>query len=109
MIKRTIKTDCDKLGLVDGQMREPYIHKNLWWSFDLGETSFGYGDLDQDDLDRILEWVKEHDDRTRPLVFTGWNEHHDTEWQQTPVPMIRITALYGIVFPNTERQAQRRS
>lgn len=87
-----------ELGLQDGQMRTPYDYKNLWWSFNGGLTAFGYGDMNQADFNWIREWILGNNPS---LIFTGWNEHHDTSTQQTTHPMVRITRD-GITHPHRE-------
>lgn len=90
---------CSAMGLNGrSQMRVPYVHKNLWWSIDNGETAFGYGDLDEADLLKMLHWVG-HPCQTEELTITCWNEHHDTELQQMDEPMIRIRLEDGVTYP----------
>lgn len=99
---------CRQMGLNGkSQIRVPYVHKNLWWSLNGGETAFGYGDLDQADLARILDWVCHPSQEG--LVFTAWNEHHETPQQQMNVPMLRITLRDGITYPYRIQMEQRRA
>lgn len=102
---------CSQLHLnPKGQMRSPYVYKNLWWTFegDPEGEAWGYGDLDPDDLRRILEWI-EHPSHAQDKVFVGWNEHHGTEWQQTPHPMVRISIEKAIEFPHRDAQEARKA
>lgn len=88
---------CKELGLSDGQMRVSPYYKNLWWSFDHDRAAFGYGDLSLADVERIYEWIKRPENRNK--TFTGWNEHHGTEWQQMSHPMLRISFGAGVTRP----------
>lgn len=74
---------AERFGLHDGQFFGHYRYKNLQWFSD--GTYIGYGDLRNEDIDRIQQNL--HDGE----VFEGFNEHHGTEWQQTSTPMVRIT------------------
>ena len=95
-----------ELGLRNGQLRASYRYNNLWWSFTNAESSFGFGDLDQDDFGRIYQWILNNDSTK---VFTAWNEHHGTPWQQTDYPIVRISANEGITFPHKEHAKARYS
>lgn len=74
---------CERFGLSNGQFFAEYKFKNLWWVLD-GEP-FGYGDLRQEDITRIFERLEPDE------IFLGWNEHHNTNLQQTMYPILRIT------------------
>lgn len=104
---------CFQLRLnPNSQMRSPYTYKNLWWV--LGTESevldkqdaLGYGDLNDDDIQRILDWLS-HPSQDGDRVFVGWNEHHGTDWKQTPVPMVRISYKDGVTHPNHDRYEAR--
>ena len=81
----------DRFRLTQGQFFATYQCKNNWWELD-GEF-FGFGDLTSEDVFRIQRQLTEDE------VFQGWNEHHGTPMQQSPVPMIRISK-HDIVFRN---------
>jgi hypothetical protein len=72
----------NRFGLSQGQIATPYTYKNLWWELD-GEF-FGYGDISPEDVFRIQNHLENGE------IFQGWNEHHQSAWQQTKYPMIRI-------------------
>lgn len=74
---------CARFGLLTGQVHYPLVYKNLWWELD-GDV-FGYGDISPDNVATIQSLLDDSE------VFLGWNEHHKTSWQQTDVPMLRIT------------------
>jgi hypothetical protein len=98
-----------KLGLYGGQMRHPNVHRNLHWSLDGGVRTFGFGDLDMDDLRRIQFWLNSNDAQAQSTAdFTGWNEHHDSVWQQTPHPMVRVTRI-AISFPHRDTRLARQA
>jgi hypothetical protein len=73
----------DRFNLRNGQFFGSYEYKNLWW--EINGQFFGFGDLNEADIYRIRLALQEDE------IFQGWNEHHLSEWQQTDVPMIRIT------------------
>lgn len=73
-----------RFDLNDGQFFATNIYKNLWWELD-GQF-FGFGDLNAANVFRIQNHLQTGE------VFQGWNEHHETSFQQTDVPMIRITS-----------------
>lgn len=98
MIHKTDKELCLQFGFKTSQIRSGYVYKNLWWSFDYDRTSFGYGDLNQGDLHNIYKWLSKPENQTK--VFTGWNEHHGSDWQQTDVPMVRISYAAGVTRPH---------
>ena len=72
----------ERFELTDGQIAHTPVYKNLWWELD--GHFFGYGDLSAGDILKIRTRLTDEE------VFTGWNEHHQTRWQQTGFPMIRI-------------------
>ena len=88
----------ERLGLRDGQFFAYFINKNLIWT--LNGERFGFGDIRIEDVGRIREGLNENE------VFEGWNEHHGTRWQQTDVPMVRITSEL-VTYPHRNK-AQRR-
>jgi len=79
----------ERFRLSQGQFFHNPNQKNRWWELD-GEF-FGFGDLTSEDIFRIQRQLTEDE------IFQGWNEHHGTPMQQSPVPMIRITK-HDIVF-----------
>lgn len=82
-----------RFGLMHGQFFAENIYKNLFWVLD-GKT-IGYGDLRAQDLTLILDNLKPGE------VFEGFNEHHGSQWQQTPHAMVKIAD--GVIsFPNHE-------
>lgn len=83
-----------RFELCDGQIRSHYTYKNLWWTLNM--MLFGYGDINQDDIQRIQDLLSDNE------VFRGWNEHHGTESQQTNYPMIIITKKS--IFVNNGRR-----
>lgn len=94
---------CERFGLRDGQMRPPgpAFQKNRHWHVEGEDFSFGYGDLSQEDLERIQATLDDHE------VFLGWNEHHGSNIQQTDFPMVRVTNQ-DISFPHREKMLERR-
>lgn len=96
---------CQKMGLRDGQIRSLVMCKNVWWSFDYGRTAFGYGDLSREDLDRIHAFLSQEENHTK--VFTAWNEHHGTEWEQTKHAIVRISYAAGLTRPHDTRLEMR--
>lgn len=82
------QSDCARFGLHDGQFFGYYRYKNLWWW--LNGKEIGYGDLREEDIQRISQRLSDGEE------FVGWNEHHQTRFQQTRFPMIRI--LPGEVY-----------
>ena len=72
----------NRFGLSDGKIASPYTYKNLHWELD--GLFFGYGDISPEDVFRIQNHLENGE------VFQGWNEHHQSAWQQTKFPMIRI-------------------
>ena len=98
MIRNVDNELCMQLGLRDGQIRAPYPYKNLWWSFDHDRSFFGYGDLNDKDCQMIYEYLSKPENRGK--VFTGWNEHHGSQWQQTDHAMVRISWAAGITRPH---------
>jgi hypothetical protein len=72
----------DRFGLKQGQFFHNPHKKNLWWELD-GDF-FGFGDLTGEDVYRIQSLLASNE------VFQGWNQHHGTELQQHPWPLIRI-------------------
>src|SRR5690606_37525823 len=97
---------CAALGLSDGMTRALHDHKNLWWSFDNGQSAFGFGDLNNRDLDDILHWLKS-DPKRQAMVFTGWSEHHGTDSHQTAHPIGRISVRDGISVPHKHSHKNR--
>lgn len=97
---------CAQLGLNGhSQVRADYTYKNLWWTFEGAQVAFGFGDLDNSDCQRILEYLN-HPSHNAPLVFVGWNEHHGTERQHTVYPVIRISVADGIQEPARDARKQ---
>lgn len=92
---------CARMLLKHGQMRDPNVYHNLWWSFNYGGVAFGHGDLDRDDMVHILDYVG-HPSHEVPIIFTGWNEFHGGKWQNTAYPMVHISLKGGITLPHRE-------
>lgn len=95
---------CAQMGLsTNGQIRTPYIYKNLWWVVEGQNSAFGQGDLDTNDVERMLNYL-EHPSHPQDMVILCWDEHHGTKWQRTVYPMIRISRVDHITYPNYEAQ-----
>jgi hypothetical protein len=84
-------------GLTNGQMRTPYYYKNIRMTLTvLGDHhQFCYGDMVRADFERIRDALQPGQE------FLGWNEHQGSDWQQTDLPLIRITHD-SITFPAHE-------
>lgn len=83
-----------RFTLHNGQFFGEYRLKNQTWK--LNGIKIGFGDLRQEDIDRIQKCLT--DDET----FEGFNEHHGTEFQQFSNPMIIITS-HEIAYPTRVR------
>lgn len=97
---------CIIFGLKPGQKKEGrgFRWENLWWSFDNGRTAFGYGDLDDDDLKRIQDWLTDEYFLTgRLAIFTGWYEGHKDMPHFKQGAAIRISMSAGITTPFNDR------
>lgn len=89
------KVAKERFMLNDGQVFSDYLFKNLWWS--LNNINIGYGDLRQQDCERIQKLLQDDE------IFRGWNEHQGTTNQQTTKPMVRITkAVIGFPHRNED-------
>lgn len=72
-----------KFGLSHGQFFAHYKYKNLWWH--LNGVEIGYGDLREEDIERIQENLVPGDE------FCGFHEMHGTEWApRDGLPMVII-------------------
>jgi hypothetical protein len=88
---------CAELGLTSGQKRPNALYRDLYWSFQHNRVAFGFGDLSQDDLNRIYDWIIDPGHHLK--IFTGWDQHHGTPWQVTIHPMVRASYGGGITRP----------
>jgi hypothetical protein len=88
---------CHRIGLKIGQKRRAALHHNVLWSFDYGNSFFGQGDLNQEDLFAIWRFLDEQDNRTK--VFTGWHQDHATARQPTKYAQVRISWAAGATRP----------
>lgn len=84
----------ERFGLKDGQFFAVNRKKNLQWV--LNEEPFGFGDLRDEDIQRI------QGDLSKGEIFKGFNEHHGTEFQQRKNPVVIIVAD-GHSFPDPIR------
>lgn len=90
---------CEEIGLRHQQVHSTYSYKNLWWSIDHDRTAFGFGDICDADVQKIQAWLEKPENQHK--VFTGWNEHHDTKWQQTKHAVVRISYAAGLTRPDS--------
>lgn len=88
---------CQRMELKSGQIRRIPVHRNVWWSFDYGQTAFGFGDLDAEDLMRIQLYLSDEENRNK--VFTGWHENHGTQVQHTDRAQVRVSWAAGATRP----------
>jgi hypothetical protein len=73
----------------------------LWWSFNNGLVSFGFGDLNESDFCKIFAYVT-HPSHEGDLVFTAWDENHGGILEKTVYPIVQISLKDGITFPHRE-------
>lgn len=74
----------ERFGLREGQFFAYYKHKNLHWV--LNEEFFGFGDLRDEDIERIFNELSDNE------IFEGFNEHHFSAWKINDLPILRITS-----------------
>jgi len=85
-----------RFGLTSGQFFAEYAHKNLWLVLD--GVTIGFGDLRDSDIERVQKELQDGE------VFIGWHESHETQFQQTKDPIVRITKN-SITYPHRDSRS----
>lgn len=91
MIEQRRTAILTRFGIANGQVRDPARFTNLAWY--LNDEKFGFGDMSQEDIDRIAELLDPGE------VFRGFNEHHMSRQMQRQSPMVEIDCTTHISYP----------
>lgn len=86
------------LGNHNGQVRDDAIYRNVWWALEGQNVAFGFGDLNQSDLDKILSYLT-HPAHQAPMVVECWYENREVSLDYRTYPLIRISPIDGITYP----------
>ena len=84
-------------GLVLGQIREPYVYKNLYWHNKAGEW-LGHGDLNVADLETIAKHLKSGELFVL-LPESAFNRYKGMDYSDPGIDFI-VTEAMLVVAPN---------
>lgn len=91
---------CHRIGIRPGQKRNHALYPDVWWSFDYGNKVFGFGDLDQEDLEKIQAYLTDaHENGDGAKVFTAWHKDHGTDRPHPSKALVRISWVAGVTRP----------